>query len=280
MLKRVFAVHDISGIGKCSLTAAIPVISAAGIECNPVPTAVLSSHTGNLSGYTFRDLTSDLKAYCSQWKELGIKPDGIYTGYLGSALQVEIVKEIISMFSQDKPLIVVDPAMADEGELYKGFDSAFPDEMKSLCEAADVIVPNLTEASLLTGIPYSKKYDREYIAGIAEALSPFTGRYIVLTGLSYSDDKIGCLVYDKTSGESHELFSTRFPGIYYGTGDIFASVLTSALIKGLDIVSSAQAALEFTSICIETTYKEQTDPRFGVALENHLPYICTKLGGI
>lgn len=280
MLKRVFAVHDISGIGKCSLTAAIPVISAAGIECNPVPTAVLSSHTGNLSGYTFRDLTSDLKAYCSQWKELGIKPDGIYTGYLGSALQVEIVKEIISMFSQDKPLIVVDPAMADEGELYKGFDSAFPDEMKSLCEVADVIVPNLTEASLLTDIPYSKKYDREYIAGIAESLSPFTGRYIVLTGLSYSDDKIGCLVYDKTNGESHELFSTRFPGIYYGTGDIFASVLTSALIKGLDIVSSAQAALEFTSICIETTYKEQTDPRFGVALEKHLPYICTKLGGI
>lgn len=280
MLKRVFAVHDISGIGKCSLTAAIPVISAAGIECNPVPTAVLSSHTGNLSGYTFRDLTSDLKAYCSQWKELGIKPDGIYTGYLGSALQVEIVKEIIGMFSQEKPLIVVDPAMADEGELYKGFDSAFPDEMKSLCMAADVIVPNLTEASLLTGIPYTKKYDREYIAGIIDELSPFTGRYIVLTGLSYSDDKIGCLVYDKSSGESHELFSSRFPGIYYGTGDIFASVLTSALIKGLDIVSSAQAALEFTSMCIETTCKEQTDPRFGVALEKHLPYICKKLGGV
>lgn len=280
MLKRVFAVHDISGIGKCSLTAAIPVISAAGIECNPVPTAVLSSHTGNLSGYTFRDLTSDLKAYCSQWKELGIKPDGIYTGYLGSALQVEIVKEIIGMFSQEKPLIVVDPAMADEGELYKGFDSAFPDEMKSLCMAADVIVPNLTEASLLTGIPYTKKYDREYIAGIIDELSPFTGRYIVLTGLSYSDDKIGCLVYDKSSGNSEELFSSRFPGIYYGTGDIFASVLTSALIKGLDIVSSAQAALEFTSMCIETTYKEQTDPRFGVALEKHLPYICNKLGGI
>lgn len=278
-LKRIIAVHDLSGIGKCSLTAALPIISAAGIECNPVPTAVLSSHTGNISGYTFRDLTDDLIPYINHWKKIGIHPDAIYSGYLGSEKQVDAVETIIDEFADSNTHIIIDPAMADSGRLYSGFNSSFIKEMARLCKRADVITPNLTEAAFLTGAEYRHDYDTGYINSLIEALSDFTGRYIVLTGVSDRKGETGCAVSDKKTGEIKFFSSPECPGTYYGTGDIFASVLSACITSGKDCFTSAQNALEFTYKSIHETYLSGTDTRLGVAFEKFLPEIITYVKG-
>lgn len=270
-MKRVFAIHDISGIGKCSLTAAIPIISAAGIECDPIPTAVLSSHTGNIEGYTFRDLTDDIIPYINHWKSLGIKPDTIYSGYLGSIKQIDAVNKIIDYFSDDNTIIVIDPAMADSGKMYVGFERAFVEKMSSLCKRADVITPNLTESAFMSGIEYNQNYSIQYIDKILEVLSSFTKRYVIITGVSDEKDKTGCLVYDKI-GKLKKFYSTpKCQGIYYGTGDIFSSALTAMLTDGFDCFEAAEKAINFTYKSINETYIEQTDTRFGVAFEKFLP---------
>jgi len=275
-VKRIAAIHDISGVGKCSLTAAIPIISALGIEVNPVPTAILSTHTGDIKGYTFRDLTDEILPICRHWKELGIYPDTVYSGYLGSSLQIDAVKEIINMFSDGakKTFVAVDPAMADSGVLYKGFDSDFPALMTSLCEKADIIVPNITEACLMTGTEYREEYGREYIEDLADKLEKITKHYLVITGVSFEDGKTGCFVSDKTRRDY--FFTEKYPGTYYGTGDIFASVLTGLMTKGINCFDSAKTALKFTADSIADTYYSKTDPRFGVAFEKYLPQL-TKL---
>lgn len=278
-MKRIFAVHDISGVGKCSLTAALPVISACGVECSPVPTAVLSSHTGEMKGYTFRDLTDDIEPYFRHWLSLGIVPDTIYTGYLGSGKQIEIIMRLISEFSLYSPLIIVDPAMADSGVLYKGFDSSYIDGMKDLCSLSDVLIPNITEAAMLTGSEYKTGYDREYIHALAQALCGYAKKYTVITGVSFSEDESGCYVYDKTADRSGYLPANKYPGTYYGTGDIFASVLSAFLTLGFDVMKAAEYALEFTNKSIKETYENKTDPRFGVAFEKYLPDLMRYAGG-
>ncbi len=272
-MKRIAAIHDISGVGKCSLTAAIPIISALGIEVNPVPTAILSTHTGDIKGYTFRDLTDEILPICRHWAELGIYPDTVYSGYLGSGMQIDAVKEIINIFSAGgrNPFVAVDPAMADSGILYKGFDSGFPGMMVSLCEKADIIVPNITEACLMTGTRYLEEYGREYIEDLTDKLEKITGKYVVITGVSFEEGKTGCFVSDKTRREY--FFTEKYPGTYYGTGDIFASVLTGLMTKGKSCFDSAQTALKFTADSIADTYRSKTDPRFGVAFEKYLPQL-------
>ena len=269
-MKRVFAIHDMSGIGKCSLTAAIPIISAAGAECNPIPTAVLSSHTGNISGYTFRDLTDDLYDYIAHWKKIGIRPDTIYSGYLGSGEQIEFVASVIRDFSDEKTLVIVDPAMADSGVLYTGFDVSFADKIKKLCSMADVITPNLTEACILTGIGYREDYDESYIASLIDALSLLTGRYVILTGVSDKAGMTGCCVYDSLNSDLRYFSSEKCDGIYYGTGDVFSSVLTALMTNGINIFESAEKAVEFTYKAVHETYIEGTDTRLGIAFEKFL----------
>ena len=256
-MKRVFAIHDMSGIGKCSLTAAIPIISAAGAECNPIPTAVLSSHTGNISGYTFRDLTDDLYDYIAHWKKIGIRPD-------------TIVASVISDFSDDNTLVIVDPAMADSGVLYTGFDVSFADKIKKLCKMADVITPNLTEACILTGIGYREDYDESYIASLIDALSLLTGRYVILTGVSDKAGMTGCCVYDSLNSDLRYFSSEKCDGVYYGTGDVFSSVLTALMTNGINIFESAEKAVEFTYKAVYETYTEGTDTRLGIAFEKFL----------
>ena len=145
--KRVAAIHDISGFGKCSLTVALPIISAAGIETTIMPTAVLSTHTGGFTGYTYRDLTGDLRAIAEHWKSLELHFDAIYSGFLGSFEQIDIVKDFIDMFRADGNITVVDPAMADNGQMYSLFNMEFAKAMASLCAKADIVVPNITEAA-------------------------------------------------------------------------------------------------------------------------------------
>ncbi len=279
-LKRVAAIHDISGIGKCSLTAAIPVISAAGIEAAVMPTAVLSTHTGNISGFTYRDLTDDLLPIASHWKSLGIEFDGIYSGFLGSTKQVDIVCNFIDEFKKDNTLVVVDPAMADCGKMYTTFDESFAKEMIFLCKKADIIIPNMTEAAFLLGEEYVEPpYTKEYIENIIRRLLNIGPSMVVLTGVCFRDDDIGCAVGKKDSEEVFFAFSEKFPGIYYGTGDLFASALVGAYLNEKSIFESAEIALEFTCESIGRTYKAGTDTRLGVNFEQGLGEYIRKIGG-
>lgn len=278
--KRVAAIHDISGIGKCSLTAAIPIISAAGHEAAAMPTAVLSTHTGDISGFTYRDLTDDLVPFARHWKSLGVSFDGIYSGYLGSVRQVDIVCNFIDEFRGKDTVVIVDPAMADGGKMYTNFDEAFAREMSLLCKKADIIVPNITEAAFLLGEEYVEPpYSKEYIEDIMRRLLELGPQMVVLTGVTFSDDKIGCGVCCR-NGDIFYDFSENYPGTYYGTGDIFASALTGAYLKGKNIFESAEIALNFTCAAIKRTYEAQTDTRLGVNFEPGLYDYIKNLGGI
>ncbi len=278
--KRIAAIHDVSGIGKCSLTIALPVISASGIEVAVMPTAVLSTHTGNIKGYTYRDLTSDLNPMALHWKSLGIAFDGIYSGFLGSIEQVDIVCDFIDMFKGDNTVVIVDPAMADGGKMYTTFDKAFAKEMTLLCKKADIIVPNITEAAFLLGEEYLEPpYSREYIEDILKRLSLLGPEMIVLTGVSFNGNELGCAVYCRETDEFFYSFSEKYPGIYYGTGDLFASALTGAYLNGKSISESAEIALGFTNSAIKRTYEAGTDTRLGVNFEQGIPDYIKKLGG-
>lgn len=271
-LKRVAAIHDLSGFGKCSLTVALPILSAAGIETSALPTAVLSTHTGGISGYTYRDLTDDMLPILQHWKSIGIQFDAIYSGFLGSFEQIDIVKEFFRTFKTPDNLILVDPVMADNGEMYKIFTPEFASGMRSLCEMADIIVPNLTEAALLSGETYNPgPYTRSYIENLLKKLSDSGPQKIVLTGVFFDDNDLGVATYDKATGETGYYFVPKIPGYYHGTGDIFASALLSGLLNGFSLKNSAAIAVRFTTNSISKTYEAKTDHRFGVNFEQSIP---------
>ncbi|WP_102406057.1 pyridoxamine kinase [Parabacteroides bouchesdurhonensis] len=277
-LKRVAAIHDLSGFGKCSLTVALPIISAAGIEVSALPTAVLSTHTGGIDGYTYRDLTEDMRPITKHWKSLDIQFDAIYSGFLGSFEQLDIVKEFFHQFRTDKNLILVDPVMADNGELYKIFTLDFAKGMRSLCEKADIIVPNLTEAALLLDEPYQPgPYTQAYIENTLKKLSKLGPKKIVLTGVYFKEDELGAATYETASNTTGYFFVKRIPGYYHGTGDVFASALLSALLNNFNLVESTAIAVRFTANSILRTYKAQTDYRFGVDFEQCIPDFLKEL---
>lgn len=267
--KRVLAVHDISCIGKCSLTVALPIISAGGAECCVIPTAVLSTHTGGFENFTFRDLTEDILPIVNHWKTLDFKFDGIYTGYLGSFEQVEIVGKVIDELKSENTLVVVDPVMADNGSLYKNFDESFPREMVKICSKADVIIPNITEACLLTNTPYKEgPYDKEYIALLIEKLKKICDKKIVLTGVYFDEENLGCACFE--NGNISYCFAQRQEGMFHGTGDVFGSVLVSALMKGKPLLNSAEIAVCITTEAIKETKADLDDQGYGVRFESQL----------
>ncbi|MEE0945591.1 MAG: pyridoxamine kinase [Acutalibacteraceae bacterium] len=265
--KRVVAIHDISCFGKCSLTVALPILSACAVECAVIPTAVLSTHTGGFTGYTFRDLTDDILEVASHWRKEGITADAFYTGYLGSAKQAEIVKGTIEMLRTQESLVIVDPAMADNGRLYKGFDIDFPLSMLSLCQSADIVVPNITEACLLTGIEYKESpYTEEYIETLIQRMSEITGADIVLTGVCFDENRIGAAIYEQ--GELRYALTRKIPVLYHGTGDVFASAMTGALLNDRSLQAAVQIAVNFTRECIEKTLEENPEREYGVNFES------------
>ena len=230
--KRVAAIHDLSGFGKCSLTVALPILSAAGIETSALPTAILSTHTGGILGYTYRDLTEDMRPFMKHWKELDIRFDAVYSGFLGSFEQLDIVKEFFSLFKREDNLILVDPVMGDNGELYKIFTPKFAKGMRSLCEKADIIVPNLTEAALLLGEPYQAgPYTKAYIDGILHKLSQLGPKQVVLTGVYFDEKELGAATFDMERNATEYVLTEKIPGYYHGTGDVFASALLSGLLN-------------------------------------------------
>lgn len=271
MHKRILAVHDISCIGRCSLTVALPILSAAGIETSVLPTAVLSTHTGNFEGYTFRDLTDDIEPICNHWESLGINFDAIYTGYLGSVRQIELVEKLINSFSHDKTLVMVDPVMGDNGKLYSNLTPDFAEGFRKLSKRADIITPNLTEAALLLDIPYEKEgFSKEQINDILKELSKLGPEKIVLTGVSFTSSRLGCAVYDGTKGTTEFVLDEKVEGMFHGTGDVFASALMAGLMNELPIVKAVELAESFTADAIRRTDKEGGETRYGVNFEEGL----------
>lgn len=290
--KRVAAIHDISGFGRCSLTVALPIISAAGIETSVLPTAVLSTHTGGFTGFTYRDLTEDIPEIARHWQSLNISFDALYSGFLGSFEQLEMVGKIFADFKTEHNLILVDPVMADNGELYRIFPKNFPDGMRALCAKADIIVPNITEALLLVGEPYtSGPYSREFIENLLRKLSAIGPGKIVLTGVHFDDQKLGVATYEivdpsaiagssttPASENIRYILADRIPGYFHGTGDVFASALLSGLLNGFTLEQAAGIAVDFTTASISRTYRAQSDIRYGVFFEQEIPGFIKNLG--
>ena len=272
--KRVLTIQDISCVGQCSLTVALPIISACGIETAILPSAVLSTHTGGFKGWTFRDLTEDMPAIEHHWNKEGIKFDAIYTGYLGSAKQIDYVKHIFGSCSKHDCIKIVDPAMADNGNLYYGFDMDFVKEMGKLCASADSILPNVTEGSLITGMEYKETYDEAYVLELAQRLAALGPHTVILTGISYEPSTTGVYVYE--NGKPAYYKHHRLPKGSHGTGDVYASSFTGALMRGFSAYDAAAIAADYTVKCIENT---QGDPDhwYGVKFEPVLPELIKAL---
>ncbi len=270
--KRVLAVHDISCVGRCSLTVALPILSAAGLEASALPTAVLSTHTGGFTGMTFRDLTDDLPAIFAHWKTLDLTFDAIYTGYLGSAEQVALVEQLFDEFATEQTQIVVDPVMGDYGKLYPGMSERMPSLMKNLCKRADVIVPNRTEACLMLDLPYKQEpLDQKDVDELMQALKEMTRANVVLTGISLEEGMLGAAVYDRATGQTTYPSAKHMPGSYHGTGDVYASALTGAWVAGKSLHQAAQIAADFTKESIVETLPLGIETRYGVCFERALP---------
>jgi len=277
-MKRIITVQDISCVGKCSLTVALPVISAMGVEACVLPTAVLSTHTA-FKGFTFRDLTSDLSAIAEHWKNEKIHFDAIYTGYLGSFEQIELIHSLIKDFGNGGTRIIVDPCMGDNGSLYSGFTKDFALAMAGLCSKAEVIVPNLTEASYMLGIPYVEKgYTKEYIEDLLKKLAGLGARRVILKGVSFDDKKLGIVSYDSESEKITWYFHEKMPQSFHGTGDIFASVLTGALVRGLKLDEACRLAADFVVESIKATLSHKDYNWYGVDFETAIPKLLVRLG--
>ncbi|MBR2353717.1 MAG: pyridoxamine kinase, partial [Clostridia bacterium] len=240
------------------------VISACGVETCVLPSAVLSTHTAGFSGYTFRDLTDDMPAINEHWKKEKIAFDAIYTGYLGSARQIGYVKDLLATVLSEGGVAVVDPAMADNGALYPGFDAAFVEEMKGLCALADYVVPNITEACMLTGVEYKTEYDRAYIDRLLDALCALGAKNVILTGISYAEGRTGVVVYEQGRYAYYE--HEKMPKGSHGTGDIYASAFVGALVRGKSAYDAARIAADFTLLCIQETAKDP-DHWYGARFE-------------
>lgn len=276
-MKRIVTVQDVSCLGKCSLTVALPIISAMGVECAVVPTAVLSTHT-MFRGYTFRDLTDDITPIVKHWEKEGIKYDAVYTGYLGSFEQLNLVSDMFDLYKKDGALIVIDPVMADNGKLYPGFTTEFAASMAKLCSKADIIVPNLTEASYMLGIPYvGSDYDKNYIKDVLVKLCGLGCKNAVITGVSFEKGKLGVMAYSSETGEFFEYYNAHLPVSYHGTGDIFSSCFVGGMMNGLGLNGALEVAVDYTVKCIEATMQNPNSNSYGVDFETAIPMLVKRL---
>ena len=275
-MKRILTVQDISCVGKCSLTVALPIISAAGVEAGILPTAVLSTHT-QFSTFTFCDLTGEIEKISKAFEELSLDFDAIYTGYLGSFEQLSLVSALFDRNRAENCAIVIDPVMADNGKLYKGFTPEFAREMAKLCGKADLIIPNLTEASFMLDIPYNPDYDEEYIRELLKKLTALGCRTAALTGISFDKSKLGVYSYDSEADEYFYYCNEYLPVAYHGTGDIFASSALGAMMHGHSINSALKVAVDYTVECIRKTMQDENRRFYGVNFEEALPYYIERL---
>ena len=265
--KKILTIQDISCVGQCSLTVALPILSACGMETCILPSAVLSTHTAGFSGFTFRDLTDDMPAIQEHWKKENIKFKAIYTGYLGSIKQIGYVRDILKTMGTDDCVRVVDPAMADNGQLYSIFNQDYVEAMKVLCTEADILVPNITEACFLTDEEYKETYDEGYICNLVEKLKALGAKTVVLTGVSYESGKTGVVVYENGKMEYYK--HDKIAKGSHGTGDIYASAFVGALMNDKSVYEAAKIAADYTVKCIINTQGD-ADHWYGAKFETAL----------
>ena len=281
-IPRIAAIHDLSGFGRCALTVILPVISSMGLQAVPVPTALLSTHTGGFTDMYFEDLTEQMDKISAHFDALDIKFDAIYTGFLGSEHQIEVVSRFIDRFGDEDCLVFVDPVMGDDGELYSTYTKELANGMKKLCEKADIITPNLTEACFLAGVPYTERKDMSceeasaFANMLTDKISEISKAETVITGLHCRGDLVATYVREK---ELSRLHTEQHVGCNYpGTGDIFASVLLGRLLNGASLFDSAVFASAFTRETVEFSMGYDTPVREGVSFEPLL-YKLTKQKG-
>ncbi len=273
--KRILTIQDISCLGQCSLTVALPIISACSHETCILPSAVLSTHTGGFTGYTVRDLSGDFPNIREHWLKEGIAFDAIYTGYLGSTKQIEYVIDIFDTLKRGDAKIIVDPAMADNGKLYWGFDDEYVKGMAYLCSKADIILPNITEACFMTGVEYKENYDKAYVDELVSKLSQICSGTIVITGVSYNDDEISVII--AKNGEQTSYVHKKIGKSFHGTGDIFSSAFVGSYMQGKTMFDAIKIASDYTVECIENTIGDESH-WYGTKFETALPSLIRMLG--
>ena len=275
-MKRIVTVQDISCVGRCSLTVALPIISAAGVETGVIPTAVLSTHT-MFPKFTFCDLTGEIEKISKTFTELDIDFDAIYTGYLGSFEQLSLVSDLFDRHKSDKCQIIVDPCMADNGKLYPGFSPEFAKAMAGLTAKADLIIPNLTEACFMLDIPFPESYDEAFIRDVLKRLTGLGAKRAALTGITFDKSKLGVYSYDSTTDSYFSYYNDYMPVAYHGTGDIFASATVGAMMRGHSVESALAVAVDFTLECIKLTMADENRRTYGVNFEEALPFYIERL---
>ena len=271
MTPRVAAIHDMSGFGRCSLTVAIPILSAMGVQCCPLPTAFLSTHTGGFEGFTFLDMTDEMSKVADHWASLGLTFQAVYSGFLGSERQIGVVEDFICRFRGPDTVVVVDPVMGDHGKPYRTYTPELCGRMRDLAAQADVITPNLTEACMLLKIPYfNEGLSRAQAKSLLVRLSELGPNYVVITGAPMASGSIANIGYDRQNNSFWYIDCDYVPVSYPGTGDLFASVLTGGFLTGDSLPMAMGRAAYFVERCIKTTFSYSSDTRYGVMLEKEL----------
>lgn len=266
--KRVLAVHDLCSFGRCSLTAAIPVISAMGMQVCPLPTAFFSNNL-TYGEFTFHDFTDKMMGFMDRWEKLGFRYDAVYSGFLASVEQIEVVRDAARRFaSREESLVVVDPAMGDDGKLYPVFGPEYVEAMRTLVKEATLITPNFTEACFLLGescgtaVPSS-----EALRAMTEKLAALGAKQVVITSVPAGENEIKVVSFDSVAGEYAERTTPRIPFTTCGTGDLFTSVVTGSLLRGETLAAASALAMRFVSRVMEFTLASGSDPREGVIVE-------------
>lgn len=267
---KILTIQDISCFGQCSITVALPIVSAFGIETAILPSAVLSTHTAGFTDFTVRDLTEDLPEIRKHWEKEGIDFDAIYTGFIASPEQLDYIKDIIDSRLKPEGLVFVDPAMADNGEFYNGFDQAFADKMGELCKLGDFILPNTTEACYILHRPWKEEFTKEEMLEMANELADFTQRYVILKGDTHRENELGMIVLDKKESTCELVYNDRIDYASHGTGDVFASAFVGSTMIGKSPTEAAKVAGEFTKRAIEKTIGDENH-RYGVKFEQVIP---------
>lgn len=275
LTKSVIVANDIVGLGKVALSSALPVLSSCQIEVIPMPTVLLSSHTGGFSDIHISDLTQAIENFVKQWNNLDFPCQGIITGYFKTQKQLEVLAEYALTHQLPR---FVDPIMADNGRLYTGYQETFVEKMKQFCKDADVITPNLTEACLLTDLPYlSENYSKTDIEQLCQALVKYNNKHIILTGISFEDDKIGLAHFNCESGNITYHFSKAYPYHFFGTGDLITAILGAGYFHDLSLDDVAEVALDFIDKALERTLALNRDLRFGLSYEPFLPELALNI---
>ncbi len=273
MIKRVAAMQDLSGLGHCSLSAAMAILPAQGIQCCPVPTCVLSTQTDGYTDYSFCDLTQALDDYLDHWISLHERFDAVYTGYLGTQAQLGAAKRLISDLKVSDGLALVDPVMGDDGMLYGAVSPQMPNQMRSLIACADVITPNLTEACLLTGQAY-RSFRPEEAMQLARDLATYGPKQVVISGI-FSEDKVAMACFDQ--GKTCYIEKPCAAQSYPGSGDVFAGVVLGKLLCGITFFEAVEQAADFVYLCALECNKIGAIRREGLIFEPYLNRLMPKI---